>query len=93
MITSKIEEITKDLIHVDFRVNLYKLEKNCFSVTDFLTIPGDSNSEIEVVVFEKDNKKLLEITAIVETQSEGTLHYTNYYINKAFEKSIKKYKL
>lgn len=93
MVKENLKELTKDLIHLEYRIDIHKLEDDCFFISDFYTIVNDQNNEIEITVFEKGNKKLLQITAIVETHSEGTLYYTNYYINESFKKGISKFRL
>lgn len=93
MVIQELKDFTKDYIKVDFRVDTHKLENDCFVIADFYTMLNTDDDEIEVTVFQKDEKKLIQVTAIVETQSEGTLYYTSFYVNEEFKTSIKRYRI
>ena len=58
MVTENLKELTKDLIHLEYRIDIHKLEDDCFFISDFYTIVNDQNNEIEITVFEKGNKNI-----------------------------------
>jgi len=93
MVIEQLKDFEKDYIKVDFRVDTYKLEDDCFIIADFYTMLNKDDNEIEVTVFQKDEKKLIQITAIVKTHSEGTLFYTSYFVNEEFKNSVRKYRI
>ena len=93
MVIENIKDITEDLIHINYLIDTSKLQNHGFILTDCYTILNKNNNEIEICEYQYEDKKLVQITAIVETQSEGTLYYTNYYINDCFKSTIAEYRI
>ena len=82
-------DLTNGLKRIDFPFFDSKIEETGIKLIEIFTLTNDTGSETDVYIYKKDDQKLIRIYNEVETASEGTLCFSNYYSDENLYDFIK----